>query len=364
MKITKPATRPYSKLIDEIGMLLEEARRKTVQTVNAFLVQTYWEVGRRIVEFEQAGAGKAEYGAELLDRLAADLRARHGKGFSKSNVYLMRLFYLKYPIFQTVSGKLSWSHYTELLSVDNDLARGFYEKQCTAENWSVRELKRQCDSALFERLALSKDKKGVLTLAEKGHRAESPGDVVKDPYVLEFLKIPESHLLNERDLETRLLNNLQAFLLELGKGFAFVARQYRITLNNIHHYVDLVFYHRILKCFVLIDLKIGKVKHEDIGQMNLYLNYFKAEEGSPGDQEPIGIVLAAHKDEVMVQYATGGLSSKLFVSKYQLYLPDRKLLQQKVETLLDGKEETKWIENWRNGPNALSPGFTKGKPLG
>lgn len=335
--MTESPSRNYTRLIS-IGILLDEARRKTIQTVNSLLVQTYWEIGKRIVEFEQAGMDKAEYGSALLDRLATDLRAHHGKGFSKSNVYLMRLFYIKYPIFQTVSGKLSWSHYSELLGISDDLARGFYEKQCLADNWSVRELKRQCESALFERLALSKDKKGVLSLAEKGHLAESAEDAIKDPYVLEFLKIPESHRMNERELENRLLNNLQAFLLELGKGFAFVARQYRVTLNNIHHYVDLVFYHRILKCFVLIDLKIGKVKHQDIGQMNLYLNYFKEEESVHGDQDPVGLVLAADKDEILVRYATGGLSSKLFVSKYQLYLPDKKMLQQRVESILHEKD--------------------------
>ncbi|HBA83650.1 MAG TPA: hypothetical protein DCZ95_06100 [Verrucomicrobia bacterium] len=337
--MTKRLSRAYTQLISGIGTLLEDARHKTVQTINSFLVQTYWEVGKRIVEFEQAGSQRADYGTELLIQLSRDLSEQHGKGFSRSNLQYMRLLFIKYPICQTLSGKLGWSHYVELLGIGDDLARGFYEKQCVTENWSVRELKRQRDSALFERLALSRDKKGVLKLAKDGHKPESPSELVKDPYVLEFLKIPEAHRYNERELEDRLLNNLQSFLLELGKGFAFVARQHRVTLDNIHHYVDLVFYHRILKCFVLIDLKIGKVKHQDIGQMNMYLNYFKAEESVEGDRDPIGIVLAADKDEVMVRYARGDLSDKLFVSKYQLYLPDRKLLQEQVESVLSEKEE-------------------------
>ncbi len=193
---------------------------------------------------------------------------------------------------------MSWSHYTELLSISDDLARTFYEKQCEKESWSVRELKRQRASGLFERLALSKDKKVVLELSRTGQVIETGKDLVKDPYVFEFLNIPENYKYTEQELESRLIDNLEHFLLELGKGFAFVGRQYRITLNNTHYYVDLVFYHRILKCFVLIELKIGKVNHLDIGQMNLYLNYFKSEESVEDDNAPVGIILAADKDEL------------------------------------------------------------------
>lgn len=249
----------------------------------------------------------------------------------------MRRFYLAYPKWQTVSAKLSWSHFIVLLGVSDDTTRKFYEKQAISENWSKRELERQIDSSLFERLALSRDKKGVLQLSEKGQIASQPTEVIKDPYVLDFLKIPQSNRVTEKHLEQKIIDNLQMFLLELGKGFTFVGRQYKISLRNKHFYIDLVFYHRILKCFVLIDLKTKSVRHNDIGQMNLYLNYFKTEESVEGDKEPIGIILSADKDEVLVEYATGGISNKIFVSKYQLYLPDKKLLQKQVKSILEKK---------------------------
>jgi len=247
----------------------------------------------------------------------------------------MRLFYLKYPIFQTLSGKLSWGHYCELVTVTDEYEREFYEQHAINEKLSIRELRRQIDSALFERLALSKDKKGVLELSQKGQIIVKPKDIIKEPFVLEFLKIPENFKYNEKQLEKKIIDNLQLFLLELGKGFAFIARQYRITLDNTHFFVDLVFYHRILKCFVLIDLKVSKVKHGDIGQMNMYLNYFKTEENVKGDNPPIGIILTKHKHEILVEYATGGISNKIFVSKYQLYLPDKEQLLEKLQYILE-----------------------------
>ncbi|MCG2718736.1 MAG: PDDEXK nuclease domain-containing protein, partial [Nanoarchaeota archaeon] len=294
----------------------------------------YWEVGKRIVEYEQKGKEKAEYGSKLFDNLAKDLREKYGKGFSRSNVIYMRILYLKYPKSQTLSDQLAWSHYVELLIIDNDLERSFYEKQCVKENWSVRELKRQINSMLFERIALSKDKKGVLELAQKGHLIKKADDAVKDPYILEFLGIPEDHKYSEKELEQRIIDNLQKFLLELGKGFSFVARQFRVTLGNKHYYVDLVFYHMILKCFVLIDLKIGKVTHADIGQMNMYLNYFKKEETKKDDNEPIGIILTKEKEKIVVEYALGGISNKLFVSKYKLYLPSKEELEKEIRSKL------------------------------
>jgi len=327
-------TEIYQKLIDTIGTTIENARQRAVQAVNNELLQANWAVGKFLVEYEQNGNEKAEYGSSLLANLSKDLKLRFGKGFSKSNIYLMRQFYLKYQIFQSVTGKLTWTHYAELLGVSDDNARGFYEKQSVIENWSVRELKRQINSSLFERLALSQDKQGVLKLAERGLIIDNPKDIVKDPYILEFLQIPEQHRMTESKLEQKIIDNLQTFLLELGKGFSFVGRQYRITLDNDHYYVDLVFYHRILKCFVLIDLKTKHVKHQDIGQMNLYLNYFKSEENSEGDNPPIGIVLGADKNDILVEYAIGGISNNIFVSKYQLYLPDKKVLEQKVKELI------------------------------
>ncbi len=254
----------YSQLVDSIGELLESARKEVVRTINNILVKTYWEVGKRIVKYEQKGKDRADYGENLLKKLSRDLRLKYGKGFSRSNLQYMRLLYIKYPKCQTLSGKLSWSHYVELLSVSDDLARSFYEKQCVEENWSVRELRRQINSMLFERIALSKDKKGVLELARKGQIIEKEEDIIKDPYVFEFLGIPEQYQYNEKELEQRLIDNLQMFLLELGKGFAFIGRQHRITLDNNHFYVDLVFYHTILKCYIIPYPLFSGVSHKNL----------------------------------------------------------------------------------------------------
>lgn len=324
----------YQQLLSRIGDCLALGRQRAVEQVNSLLVETYWQIGRYIVEFEQEGKERADYGSRLLQELARDLKAAYGKGFSRRNVLDMRRFYLCYPKWQMVSAKLSWSHYIELLAISDDLARSFYEQQCILDGWSVRELRRQKDSALFERVALSKDRAEILALARDGQRIESARDVVKDPYVFEFLDLPDRNF-RESELENRLIAELERFLLELGKGFAFIGQQYRITLNNTHFYVDLVFYHRILKCFVLIDLKTRAVSHQDIGQMNMYLNYFRAEENMVDDNEPIGIVLARDKDEILVEYATGGISNQLFVSRYQLYLPDVEVLKQELRRLLD-----------------------------
>ena len=276
MKSVKAKTN-YTRLLKDIGLTIETARQNAVKAINTELVKANWEIGRHIVEFEQQGNERAEYGTDLLARLSKDLKLRYGKGFGRRNILDMRRFYLAYQKWQTVSAKLNWSHYISLISISDDVERKFYERQAVNQNLSVRELDRQVNSALFERLALSKDKKGVLNLSEKGHIISQPHEAIKDPYVLDFLKIPQSHRVSEKQLEQRIIDNLQQFLLELGKGFAFVARQFRISLRNKHYSVDLVFYHRILKCFVLIDLKTKKVNHGDIGQMNLYLNYFKAE---------------------------------------------------------------------------------------
>ena len=334
---SEKAKSSYITLLSDIGFTIESARLNAVKAINTELVKTNWEIGRHIIEFEQLGQERAEYGSDLLARLSKDLGQQYGKGFGRRNILDMRRFYLAYQKWQTVSAKLSWSHYISLISITDDVERNFYEKQAINQNISVRELDRQINSALFERLALSKDKKGVLLLSEKGNIITQPHEAIKDPYVLDFLKIPQSHRMNEKHLEQKIIDNLQEFLLELGKGFAFVARQFRISLRNKHYYVDLVFYHRILKCFVLIDLKTKKVNHGDIGQMNLYLNYFKAEENVEGDGEPIGIILSAEKDEVMVEYAMGGISNKIFVSKYQLYLPDKKQLQKKIKAIIHEK---------------------------
>jgi predicted nuclease of restriction endonuclease-like (RecB) superfamily len=329
----------YQTLLQRITDSYTQGRVQAMQAVNTSLLETYWQVGRHIIEFEQDGKIRAEYGKALIGNLATDLSLRHGKGFSRSNLVYMRLFYLRYPISQKPSHQLSWSHYVELLKLDDELERSFYEKQAIAERWSVPELKRQKASSLFLRLAASKDKAGVLQLAAQGQTLAQPTDLLREPYIFEFLKIPEPAQVSETQLETLLCNHLQQFLLELGKGFTFVGRQYRITLNNSHYKVDLVFYHRILRCFVLIDLKMGDVQHHDIGQMNMYLGYFANEENIEGDNPPIGIILSRHKDELLVEYATYNLNSQLFVQKYQLYLPDREELRRELEDTLREAEQ-------------------------
>lgn len=329
----------YRHLLEQISETYTRGRVQAVQAVNAHITETYWQVGRDIVEFEQGGKIRADYGRALIASLAKDLGLRHGKGFSRSNLVYMRLLYLRYPISQKPSHQLSWSHYVELLKLDDELERGFYERQAIAERWSVPELKRQKAASLFLRLAASKDKAGILQLAAQGQLVEQPADLLREPYVFEFLKIPEPYQVSETQLETLLCDHLQSFLLEMGKGFTFVGRQYRITLNNTHYKVDLVFYHRILRCFVLIDLKINDVQHHDIGQMNLYLGYFANEENGEGDNPPIGIILSRHKDELLVEYATYQMNSQLFVQKYQLYLPDREALRHELELTLREAEK-------------------------
>lgn len=331
-EITKPN---YEQLIADIGTILTEGRNRVAAAINTALVQTYWTIGQHIVEYEQQGNERAEYGSNLLDRLVKDLKERYGAGFSRSNIHYMRKLYIAFPKVQTLSELLSWSHYVEILKGDDPLEISFYATQCAKENWSVRELRRQRNSMLFHRLALSKDKEGIIALATQGQEVQRAEDVVKDPYVLEFLNLPQQERYLEGDLEREIINNLQTFLLELGKGFAFIGRQYKVTLGGRHFFVDLVFYHRILKCFVLIDLKRGEIDHGDIGQMNLYLNYFAEEENTEGDNPPIGIVLGAYKDEVLVKYATTGLSNHLFISKYQLYLPDETALRHEVQRIME-----------------------------
>lgn len=302
--------------------------------VNNVLVETYWHIGKHIVEYEQNGNERAEYGSGLLNRLSHDLTERYGRGFSKSNILYMRKFYMVFPKSETMSHLLSWSHYFEILKLDDPLEISFYVRECENAHWSVRELKQQRDSMLFHHLALSKDKAGVLELAKKGVELQKAEDILHDPYVLEFAGLPDMIQYKEGDLEESLMQNMSRFLLELGKGFAFYGRQYRISLGGRHMYVDLVFYNVILKCFVLIDLKRDEVKHEDIGQMNLYLNYFRHEVSGEDDNEPIGIVLGTAGDRLTMQYAMEGISNQLFVSRYQLYLPSREQLEDELSRLL------------------------------
>lgn len=325
----------YQQLIEKIGNTYELAKSKIISAVNTEMLYAYWEIGKDVIEFEQGGKLKAEYGKQLLENLSKDLSLRHGKGFSRSNLNYMRLLYNKYPICETLSHKLSWSHYYELLKIEDDLARAFYEKQAIVDNWTIRELRRQKKTGLFHRLAIGKNKEEVIELSRQGQIIKSEEDFIKNPHVFEFMNFPENYQYTETDIEKSIISNLQQFLLELGKGFAFIGRQKRITLNNRHYFVDLVFYHVKLKCYVLIDLKIGEVVHEHIGQMKLYLGYYTKEINDETDNEPIGLILSEEKDDIMVEYAMLKDSSKLIVSKYQLYLPDIEQLKNKVKEIID-----------------------------
>jgi len=325
----------YKELVKKISDRFVSAKQRAYKSINDELTLSNWETGRYIIEFEQKGNIKAEYGKKLLDKLSKDLTSIHGQGFSRSNIVYMRLFYIKYPKGVTASHLLSWSHYYELLKIKDETEREFYHNQTIIENWGVRELRRQKKTGLFQRIALSKDKNEILELAKKGYKPKNESDLIKNPYIFEFLGVPQNNLLSESQLETKLIDNLQQFLLELGKGFAFVGRQYKITLANKHNFVDLVFYNYILKCFVLIDLKVNEVEHKDIGQMITYLNYFNKEVINTSDNETIGIILASEKDDIFVEYATATLSNKLAVGEYQLYLPDKKILKEKVKEILD-----------------------------
>lgn len=331
--ITKQAE--YKQLVENIGNAYQSAKTRIISAVNTEMLHAYWQIGNYIIEFEQGGNIKAEYGKHLLEKLSKDLRLRYGKGFSRSNLNYMRQLYDKYPVYEKLSHKLSWSHYYELLKVEDDLAREFYEKQAIIENWTIRELRRQKKTGLFHRLAIGKDKEKILELSKQGQIIESENDFVKDPHVFEFLNFPENYQYNENDIEKAVINNLQQFLLELGKGFAFIGRQQRITLNNRHYFIDLVFYHVKLKCYVLIDLKIGEVEYEHIGQMKLYLGYYIKEVNEETDNEPIGLILSEEKDDIMVEYAMLNDKSKLVVSKYQLYLPDIEQLKNKVKEIIE-----------------------------
>jgi predicted nuclease of restriction endonuclease-like (RecB) superfamily len=358
------AGREYRSLLEKIGGMIAEARRRVVREIDRTQVVLYWQIGRTIVEHEQKGKHRAEYGDELIERLAGDMTQQFGRGFSQTNLKMMRLFYLSFPIRQTVSDEftgsrgtarlnsetvsrnsvrmtgsrkyempsriLSWSHYCELLKEENGLARSFYEKESAENNWSVRELKRQINALLFERLAMSRNKGKILELAKRGQVIERPEDAIKEPYVLEFLNLREDPSYSEERMEQALIDKLQYFLLEMGKGFSFVARQKRITVANRHYHIDLVLYNRFLKCFVLVDLKSGELDHADVGQMNFYLNYFRENEKSPEENDPIGLVLCAKKDEVFAKYVLGGMRNRIFASKYKLALPSEKALRREL----------------------------------
>jgi predicted nuclease of restriction endonuclease-like (RecB) superfamily len=329
-------------IISEIKSILETARLTVAQEVNNQLLLTYWKIGEIIVRFEQNDNSRAEYGTQTLKQLSKELTKEFGKGFSRSNLQNMRAFYLNYKNCQSVIGKLSWTHYCELLAISDLDKRSFYEKEATNARWSVRELKRQINTSLYERLLLSKgevNKKEVLRLATHGVELQTPSDMIKDPYVFEFLGLPENKPIMESDLEKALVSKIEKFLLELGRGFMFVGTQQRVTINNTHYYVDMVFYNKPLKSYVLIELKTTKLMPEAAGQLNMYLNYYENEVNEETDNQPIGIILCTDKDALTAEYALGGLSNNIFASKYTYYIPDKELLIAEVEKIIRGLDE-------------------------
>lgn len=324
-------------LVTEIRNILASARAKVARAVNNEQLMAYWSIGQIIVKHEQNGEIRAEYGKQTLRELSKRLTNEFGRGFSASNLYNMRLFYLTHQIFQSLTGKLTWTHYCELLYISDADRRGFYEKECERSGWSVRELKRQMETSLYERLLLSNgkaNKEKVLRLAEKGNEIAKPEDIIKDPYVFDFLGIPEDKSIYEGDLEKVLVRHIEKFLLELGRGFMFVGKQQRVTVANEHYYVDMVFYNKILHSYVLIELKTKKLMPAAVGQLNMYLNYYAAEINEPGDNPPIGIILCTDKNETDAQYALGGISNTIFASRYTMVIPDKEVLIAQVEEVI------------------------------
>ncbi|PJR03638.1 PDDEXK nuclease domain-containing protein [Avrilella dinanensis] len=344
-------TKFFSQIVD----LLQSARSNVVRTINQTMVLTYFEIGRMIVEEEQNGKDRAVYGKNLLQDLSKVLTKEFGRGFSETNLKQMRQFYLAYSISstvlrisekgqtlsdelqneksQTASAKfnLSWSHYLKLMRIEDENERKFYEIEAAKNNWSVRELERQYDSALYTRLVLSRDKDKVKELSEKGLIIEKPKDAIKDPYILEFIGLPEQSAYSENQLEEEIINKLEHFLLELGNGFTFVARQKRISFDDKHFWIDLVFYNRILKSFVLIDLKIGELKHQDIGQMQMYVNYYDREVRLEDENKTIGIVLCQNKSEAVVEYTLPENNEHIFASRYKTVLPSKEELKSLIK---------------------------------
>lgn len=321
----------------EISNLLKEARKNIVSNINTTMTKTYFLIGKRIVEEEQNGNERAVYGENLIKTLSKRLTEEFGKGFSKTNLKQMKSFYIAYRKGQTVSDqfKLSWSHYLILMRMENIEERNFYEIESIQNNWSLRELRRQIDSALYERLVLSRDKEKVKELAFKGQVIEKPEDVVKDPYILEFLGLEEQSNYSENKLEKEIINNLEKFLLELGKGFTFVGRQVRFTFDEKHFRVDLVFYNRILKCFVLIDLKIGEVTHQDLGQMQMYVNYYDRYVRLPDENKSIGIIICREKNDTLVKLTLPEDNNQIFASKYKTVLPSKEEFKKVLDKNLD-----------------------------
>ena len=349
MKNNKISTKRIAALLKDVKSIVSTARYNSFRAVNQEMLKAYFQIGRRIVEEEQKGKERAEYGKKLLETISKEMTKEFKKGFSIDNLEKMRKFYLIYKdkISETVSRKLdirdsvadfslnlTWSHYCELIKIKDKTKRLYFEKYAWQENLSVRDLKRQIYSLHYERLLMSKDKKALIRHETAKFVPQKAEELIKDPYVLEFLDMGEKKEYTEKEIETKILDDLQKFLLELGQGFSFVARQKRFTISNDHFYIDLLFYNIYLKCYIVLELKVGKFKHEDAGQLNFYLNYVKDKLNKEEDNDPIGIILCTEKEKVHAEYALAGISNKLFVSKYKLYLPSKEELEKEVKKLL------------------------------
>ena len=342
----KKDNHPSPPLFQKIAEIIEQARQTVAQTANLAMLHTYFEIGRMIVEDEQQGHARAAYGKQTLRELSERLTERFGKGFSVDNLQNMRQFYAIFSKYETLSRKfrLSWSHYLVLMRIQNPDERSFYEIESAQNQWSLATLKRQYDSSLYERLALSRDKEAVKKLAAKGQTIEKPADILKNPLTLDFLGLDDRHAYSESDLENAILSKIQQFLLELGKGFAFIGRQVRFTFEEEHFKVDLVFYNRLLRCFVVIDLKLGKITHKDLGQMQMYVNHYDRNVKVPDEHPTIGILLCKQKNDAVVKL-TLPEDANIYASEYQLYLPDKQLLQQKLKEWIDEIDQQIISEN-------------------
>jgi len=318
-------------LYDRVRSIIETRRGKVYNVANHEMLVTYWEIGREIVEEEQGGSEKAEYGKFIIKKLSERLSTEYGKGYDKTNLFNMRKFYTGYPKVDALRPQLTWTHYRILMRVEKEEARAFYEEEAIKGNWSTRELERQKNSLYYERLLVSKDKKAMIAGGRETGGKIHPAHIVKDPFVLEFLDVKQSEALSEKELETALIDKLQHFLLELGNGFAFVGRQHRITTETgKHFYIDLVFYNYILKCFLLIDLKTEELTHQDIGQMDMYVRMFEDLQKQDGDNPTIGLILCTEKDRAVVKYSVLNESKQIFASKYQMYLPTEQQLEEEI----------------------------------
>jgi len=331
--MTKEIDKTSNSVYNQIKEILIAARTKAYVAVNSAMVEAYWLIGKQIVEV-QGNNERAEYGTQLLKYLSGQLTRDFGKGFDERELRKIRQFYLTFPIRDALRPELHWTHYRLIMKVENEAARNFYIDECIKSNWSTRQLERQINTHFYERLLSSQNKEAVAAEIQKTAPAPQPGNFIKNPVVLEFLDIKPSPELYEKDLETAIINHLQAFLLEMGRGFSFVARQKRFSFDDRDFYIDLVFYHYILKCFVLIDLKIDDLTHQDLGQMQMYVNYYTREMMNEGDNPPVGIILCADKSEAIVRYTLPEDNKQIFASKYMLYLPTEAELKKELQTAM------------------------------